>query len=151
MGIIEDLRDKIEVFLKEGNYELIDITFRRESGGMTLRLIVDKVGGGITIGECTALNDSIGAMLDENDLIYESYILEVASPGLDRPIVTDRDFERSLGKLIKVYTTEFILDKRLNTGLLKKVEADKITLEKDGKTLEIPREMISKAILEIVF
>lgn len=147
----EDLKLKIEAFLKEANYELIDIIYRREAGDMVLRLLVDRIGGGITIGECGRLSESIGEMIDESNLIMESYILEVASPGLDRPLFTDRDFERELGKLIRVNLKKPLENKSVIVGKLDRVEVDKIEVLIKEKKTEIPRSLIAKAVLEIEF
>ncbi len=149
--IIEQLRPIIGSFLKEKGYELIDLTFRKEFGSMNLKVLTDRPDGGITLEECGRLSETIGDIVDNSGVITTSYVLEVASPGLDRPIVSDRDYERVLGRLIKVYVAKPLEKKSVVTGKLVKFEQDKIILDKNGEQFEIPRSLIAKAVLEIEF
>ena len=137
--------------LSEARIELVDLTYRRESGGMTLRFTVDK-GSGISIGECGDLSRKIENILDEANAIEERYILEVQSPGLDRRLVRTSDFERAIGKEVVVGTYGPIAGAREHTGKLKWVGEDKIELEMPaGEEIIIPRTMIAKAKLYVKF
>lgn len=152
MEIREELKEIIEPILKENGFELIELIYRREGRNPTLRILADKKGG-ITVGECSFLNQMIGDALDKRDLIQEPYILEVNSPGLDRPLKTENDFGRVLGKKIRVNTRrslEGIVKGNTVTGILKEVDANSIKLEIDsGEVLEIPLENIARGVLEI--
>ncbi|MDD5681560.1 MAG: ribosome maturation factor RimP, partial [Candidatus Omnitrophica bacterium] len=114
--------------LSEAGVELVDLTYRRETGGMILRFTVDKAGG-ITVGECGGLNRKIADILDEADPIDGPYMLEVQSPGLDRKLVKTSDFERTIGKDIFVVTYGPVENKREFTGKLKWVGEESIKLE----------------------
>ena len=149
--IIEKVRELASPLLSEAGVELVDLTYRRESGGMTLRFAVDKAGG-ITVGECGILNRKIEAVLDEADPIEGSYILEVQSPGLDRKLVKTSDFERTIGKDIFVVTYGPVENKREFTGKLKWVGEESIKIEfPTGGEVTIPRNMIAKAKLHFEF
>jgi len=149
--IIEKVRELAFPLLSEAGVELVDLTYRRESGGMTLRFTVDKAGG-ITVGECGILNRKIEAVLDEADPIEGSYILEVQSPGLDRKLVKTSDFERTIGKDIFVVTYGPVENKREFTGKLKWVGEESIKIEfPTGGEVTIPRNMIAKAKLHFEF
>jgi len=149
--IIEKVRELTSRLLSEAGVELVDLTFRRETGGMVLRFTLDKAGG-ITIGECGSLNRKIGEVLDEANPIEGSYSLEVQSPGLDRKLVTTSDFERTIGRDIYVITYGPVEDKREFTGKLKWVGEESIKIEfPSGDEVTILRNMIAKAKLHFEF
>ncbi len=149
--IIEKVGELVSPLLSEAGVELVDLTYRRETGGMVLRFTVDKAGG-ITIGECGILNRKIEAVLDETDPIEGSYTLEVQSPGLDRKLVKTSDFERTIGKDIFVVTYGPVENKREFTGKLKWVGEESIKIEfPAGGEVTIPRNMIAKAKLYFEF
>ena len=140
----EKIKELVSNLLREKVIELVDITYKRESGGMVLRLLVDKEGG-ITLGDCAYLNEEIGNMLEQEETIPEKYMLEVSSPGLDRPLKTRRDFEKVMGKRIHVHTYEPINDKRDCEGTVKSVDDERIIIDE----VVIPLKKISKAKLKI--
>lgn len=149
--VIEKVRELTSRLLSEAGIELVELTYRRESGGMVLRFTVDKAGG-ITIGECGSLNRQIAGILDEVNAIEESYMLEVQSPGLDRKLVTTSDFERTIGKEIFVVTYGPVEGKSDITGKLKWVGEESIKIEfPSGDDITIPRNMIAKAKLHFEF
>ena len=149
--VIEKVRELASPLLSGVGVELVDLTYRRESGGMTLRFTVDK-GGGITIGECGILSRKIEAALDEASAIEEHYMLEVQSPGLDRKLAKTSDFERTIGKEIFVVTYGPVEGKSDITGKLKWVGEESIKVEfPSGDELTIPRKMIAKAKIHFEF
>ena len=96
---------KTEVLLKplmeEHRFELVDVEFVKEAGNWFLRVYIDKPGG-ITIDDCELISRALSDKLDEEDFIVESYILEVSSPGLGRPLKKEKDFVRSQGQSVEV-------------------------------------------------
>ena len=87
----------LEPILEANHFELVDVEYVKEGGSWYLRAYIDKPGG-ITVDDCEIVNRALGDLLDEHDFIEESYILEVSSPGLGRPLKKERDFARSLGE-----------------------------------------------------
>ena len=150
MEIIERVKKLIQGYLDDHDIELVDITYRREQGGMVLRLLVDTPQG-ITINECEGLNNFLSEALDKENSIYERYILEVSSPGLDRPITTDRGFERSMGKEFELTTYEPVDGKKGHEGKLIGMDKDNIVIESAGITTVIPKNRIAMARLKIRF
>ena len=149
--ILDKVSELTAPLLSGAGIELVDLTYRRETGGMVLRFTVDKAGG-ITVGECGILNRKIEAVLDETDPIEGSYILEVQSPGLDRKLVKTSDFERTIGRDIFVVTYGPVENKREFTGKLKWVGEESIKIEfPTGGEVTIPRNMIAKAKLHFEF
>ena len=151
-SILDEIKEFITPILEGEGVELVDISYNREGRRMVLRLLVDTASG-ITIDECSELNRKIGEELDGSGLALENYILEVSSPGLDRPLVSRRDFERALGKELKVITKRPIVgNDNVYVGHLEFVGDDDITLKQDtGEDIAIPYEDIAKARLHIEF
>lgn len=82
-------------------YELVDIEYVKELGSYFLRIYVDKVGG-ITLDDCQKMSEGLSGKLDGKDPISGEYYLEVSSPGLDRPLKTDKDLNRNLEKDVEL-------------------------------------------------
>ncbi|MCM8800332.1 MAG: ribosome maturation factor RimP, partial [Candidatus Omnitrophica bacterium] len=104
--IVLSLKNLINEFLNSQGFILVDLSLHFQSGKLTLRILTDHPRGGISLDECAYLNEKIGKLLDENDLIKQSYILEVSSPGADRPLKTEEDFRRCIDRKVIVYTKE---------------------------------------------
>jgi len=94
LGRIQALAEPI---LAEADMELVELTSRPQGGQPLIRFLVDRVGG-VTIGQCAQANRRIAETLDAANLVEGGYTVEVSSPGLDRPLVSRRDFERALGE-----------------------------------------------------
>ncbi len=147
----ENIKQIIQPVLEEEGVELVELIYRREGGRQVLRLLVD-MDGGITLEECVGLNERIGQLLDESDAITERYVLEVHSPGIDRPFKVKRDYERALGRLVRVTLNEAVLDKKEYIGRLEQVLEDSIKVEVKKKgILDIPFTKITRARQEVEF
>ncbi len=152
MEIIEKVKEFASNLLKEKGLELLDVIYRREGAGMVLRLIVDKKPG-VTLDECGQVNEELGVLLDKDDFIPESYVLEVCSPGLDRPLKTKKDFDRVTGEMVRIITYGPVEDKREHIGRVSSCDEGYVAIElKDVNIIRrIPLDKISKARLEIEF
>lgn len=150
IDITERVKELVAPYLEETGVELVEITYRREQGGMTLRLLVDTPEG-IKITECERLNNYLSELLDKEDVIGEHYLIEVFSPGLDRPIKTDRDFERVLGKDLEVTTYAPVNGRKTHEGRFIGMGKDAIVIEASGVSTVIPKASIALARLKIEF
>jgi len=150
MEIIDRVKGAMAGYLEDKGIELVDITYRREGNGMVLRVLADTPQG-ITMAECEALNNYLSETLDRENVIEEHYTLEVSSPGLDRPMKTSRDFERSLGRKIEVTTYAAIDGRKMHEGALIGIDKETIVLESGGISVVIPRNMIARSQLKIEF
>ncbi len=149
--VIEKVMELTSGIFSELRVEIVDLTYRRESGGMVLRFTVDKAAG-ISVGDCGSLSRKVESVLDASDIIEDPYVLEVQSPGLDRRLVKTADFERAIGKEIDISTYAPIAGKKELIGKLKWVGEDKIKIETPvGEEILIPRDMIARAKLYIKF
>ncbi len=143
--IIAELKNVIGDYLKTRRMDLVDLILRHEGRGLILRILIDRPEGGITMGECAELNNQITILLDEKDILQTRYILEVASPGLDRPLKTKNDFLRCTNRRVRFFLNESINGKIELEGLISKVENDSVYIESKNEIIEIPLIKINKA------
>jgi len=113
--------------LEEAKFELVDVEYVKEGGQMYLRAYIDKPGG-ITIDDCVDISRKLSEVLDREDFIEDSYILEVSSPGLGRPLKKEKDYARSLGKEVEIRTYRAIDKQKEFVGVLKEYDKDTITI-----------------------
>ena len=139
------LKEAILPILEEEALELIELNFIVHGRSSTLRLLVDRKEGGINLGDCARLNTRIGAVLDEANLLAERYILEVSSPGLDRPLVTPRDYERCINRKARFFLSEPIKGKVELQGEIKQASEESVLVEVECETIEIPLAKVGKA------
>jgi len=137
--------------LQENSYELVDVEWVKEHGDFYLRVYADKEGG-ITIDDCEIISRYLSDRLDEEDFISENYILEVSSPGLDRPLKKDNDFARSIGKDVEVKLFAPVNGEKEFLGVLKDFNKDKFTVTlEDGSDMEFERKSVAQIRLAIFF
>jgi ribosome maturation factor RimP len=150
MEITEKVQELVRPYLDAHEIELVEIMYRREQGGMVLRLLVDTPER-ISIEECGALNNHLSEILDKEDIIQEQYTIEVASPGLDRHLKTDRDFGRVMGAEIEATTYERIDGRKTHSGALIGMDDESIVIESAGISTVIPRKSIAVARMKVEF
>lgn len=142
--VIRQISDLADPVLQEMAFELVDVEFLSKYGRWVLRLYIDKEGG-VTVDDCARVSGEIGNLIDAKDIIPHHYVLEVSSPGLDRPLKKERDLIRSIGKKVKLKTNHPIGNRSNFTGYLKDFREGMIFLEMDGGLLQLPWEEIEKA------
>jgi len=150
---VETVRSVAERVTSGRGYELVDVEFRRQPVGNLLRLYVDKPGG-IGLDELQTVSEEVSAILDAEDPVASSYTLEVSSPGLDRPLKTEADYRRFVGRLAKISSYEPVEGRRHWTGRLVSLEDDVVclSLEKEGgAVVRIPFGKIAHGRLEVEF
>lgn len=127
----ESYEQKTEALLtpvvEEYGFELVDVEYVKEGGTWYLRAYIDKPGG-ISINDCEAVSRRLSDLLDEKDFIDESYIMEVSSPGLGRPLKKEKDFRRSLGKEVDIRTYRMIEKQKDFNGILTAFDEDTVTI-----------------------
>ncbi len=139
----------LEPILAANHFELYDVEYVKEGGSWYLRAYIDKENG-ITVDDCVLVSRALSDLLDQNDFISDSYILEVSSPGLGRQLKKDKHFERSIGEEVEVKLYKALNKKKEYAGLLKAFDAVNITLEfEDGTVMDIPRTSI--AVVRLAF
>ncbi|MCC8162146.1 MAG: ribosome maturation factor RimP [Lachnospiraceae bacterium] len=129
--------------MEERHFELVDVEFVKEAGTWYLRAYIDKPGG-ITIDDCELVSRYLSDRLDEEDFIEESYILEVSSPGLGRPLKKEKDFLRSRGERVEVRLFRALDGQKEFEGILEDWDRNTVTLKMEKEaTLVIERSNIA--------
>ena len=128
----EEYESRTEAFLlpvlAEHNFALWDVEYVKEAGTWYLRAYIDKEGG-IAVNDCEVISRILSDWLDQTDFIEDSYILEVSSPGLGRPLKKERDFERSLGEEVEIRLYKALNKQKEFTGILKAYDKETVTIE----------------------
>ena len=131
----ENYESRVEAYLlplmEEHHFELVDVEYVKEAGNWYLRGYIDKPGG-ITVNDCETVSRAFSDKLDENDFIEDSYIMEISSPGLDRPLKKEKDFQRNMGKLVEVRTYRPIEKQKEFCGILTAFDSNSVTIDEDG-------------------
>lgn len=148
----ETYESKVEKYLlplmEEHSFELVDVEYVKEAGTWYLRAYIDKEGG-ISVDDCEIISRKLGEWLDKEDFIEESYILEVSSPGLGRPLKKEKDFVRSIGKDVEVRLYKARDKRKEFTGALKAFDENTVTIEEDGTEIIFERPEI--ALIRLAF
>ena len=130
-------------------FERWDVEYVKEGKEHYLRAYIDKPGG-ITINDCVAVSREMNDILDREDYISEEYIFEVSSPGLDRPLKKDRDFDRSIGKRVEIHTYRAIDGEKDFSGELVGYDAAQVTIKNEDSQQVFERKDIAQIRLEVV-
>jgi ribosome maturation factor RimP len=141
---IEQLARKIA---ESEGLELMDLEYKMGQSRSLLRIFIDK-NGGVTLTDCENVSRQLSAVLDVNDLVKEAYILEVSSPGMDRPFRTDQDYQRSVGRTVRISYEEDGKILQL-MGVLKEVDDQSVTVQQQGSDVRIRRDQIRRAQQDI--
>jgi ribosome maturation factor RimP len=132
--------------------ELVELNIGGRTNDIFIQVLADRPQGGIGIEECTGLNRSIVEAIDKEAFFsVVGYSLEVSSPGLDRPLMTSKDFLRNLNAPVRVLLKEKIAGKGEHEGVVKSVTNGDLTLltTKEQKEITVPIDQILKALLVI--
>jgi len=152
MSITEKVRDLAIPILDSFDLELFDIELQKGGNRRILRIFIDKKEGGVTLDDCQRASREIEVLLDVKDVVPGSYVLEVSSPGINRPIRSEYEFQKYAGSKIKVKLLTKISDQKIFIGIDRGVDAESLRLEiEPGKEMLIPMKQIVKANLEADF
>jgi len=134
---------------KDNGVEFVHSEIVGSKRNMTVRIYIDKPEG-VTLEDCSTVSRAIGDVIDADDFIPSPYVLEVSSPGLERPLFSIRDFEKFTGKKAKVKTSDAIDGQANFSGRIEAVEGSEIVFEdKTNGTVRIPFDKIVKANLRV--
>ncbi|RDS86496.1 ribosome maturation factor RimP [Dyella psychrodurans] len=125
--------------------ECLGVEFSPSQGQSTLRVYLDAEGREVTLDDCEAASRELSALLDVEDPIPGHYVLEVSSPGIDRPLFTAAQFAKVVGQEVKVLLKAPIEGRRRLRGKVASVEGDQIALEAEGKVFEFAHDAMESA------
>ncbi|MCL4692249.1 MAG: ribosome maturation factor RimP [Candidatus Hydrogenedentes bacterium] len=145
--VIQRIWHELEPHLAEQGFELVEVEFGQHGHRWILRLFVDRQGG-ISLDDCAAVSQLLNPLLDASDVIEGSYLLEVSSPGIARPVRKPGDFARFTGENIKVRTHLPVGGRKKFSGVLTSLAGDVVTIDCQGSTYEICIDNIQRANLD---
>ena len=158
MTSLERIRELAATTAAVYGLELFDVTYGRESGRNVLRVVLDRPGpsataeDSVSLEHCAKVSEELSAVLDVEDVVPAEYILEVSSPGLDRPLRSRGDYERFAGRFAKIVTAEPVSRQTAFAGHLRGVDGDDVLFEAvGGKLQRLPLRVIKRAHLEVEF
>lgn len=155
-SVVETVTAMVTPILEEQNFELVEVEFVKEGKSWFLRVFIDK-DGGIDIEECAWVSEKLSEKLDaaDPDPIPQAYFLEVSSPGAERPLKKEKDYEKALREYIHVSLYQPVDGEKQYEGFLQSVDAEQLILKIRIKTREkeliLDRKNIAKARLAIQF
>lgn len=136
--------------VKDAGMELVEVNFVKEGSRWYLRIFIDKPGG-VGIEDCSYISEKLDRLIDQKDPVPYSYILEVSSPGIERPLKKISDYTRFTGKAIIITTFSPLYEQKKFEGRILGVRGDDVVIEKNGSELLIPFRKIASAKLKIEF
>ncbi|WP_227766603.1 ribosome maturation factor RimP [Zhaonella formicivorans] len=149
-NVEERVEQLVKPAIEEAGYELVSIQYVKEGPDWYLRFFIDHQEG-IGLDDCELISRKVEAILDKADPIPDSYVLEVSSPGIERPLKNDEDFAKYQGELVIITTFAPVEGKKQFKGILKGSTAEEVSLLVGKKEMHIPRKLISKAHLTVDF
>ncbi len=149
-SVLKEIERLIEPVLAEMGIELVDMEYHSGQGRRVLRIYADRPTG-INLDDCAMVSREIGNLLDVKDLLQRHYVLEVSSPGLNRPLKREKDFLRAIGQKIKVKTAVPLKGRKNFSGVLQSFENGMLQLMLDDTVVQISEENVNKANLVFDF
>jgi ribosome maturation factor RimP len=158
-SVVERVRDTAARVAASYGLDIFDVQFRREASGMVLRVQLDRPGmaataeESVSVEDCARVSRDLSAIFDVDDVVTTAYILEVSSPGLDRPLRQAADYGRFAGRRAKIVLAEAVDGQTFFKGRLAGLdEHGVITIETDdGRRHRVPFTVITRANLEVEF
>ncbi len=148
----ERVEQEIEKIVASEGLELVHIEYKREGRGFLLRVDIDKEGG-VTLDDCQLVSQQISTYLDVDDVIPGQFDLQVSSPGLDRKFYRKSDYQKFIGRLVRVKTSKAIRGLHVIVGRLKEYDGEKIVVTdpvmKKNPDYEIELADIKETRLEV--
>ena len=145
--VIEHVWEDVTPELNEQGYELVEVEYAPGARGRVLRLYIDREGG-VTLDDCQRVSRVVGNLLDRLDYIQEHYVLEVSSPGFDRPVRKASDFDRFQGERIRLVLETAVEGRKRINGVLKGYCDGLVKVDSEGTIYEVHIENLKKANLD---
>ncbi len=149
---VKEIEKLIEPILNKENFELVDIEYRRQpTVGLVLRIYIENLNSDkrVTLDDCQKISQEVGFLLDKEDIIKDSYTLEVSSPGLNRKLKKEKDFLRFINSKARIKLYSAIEGQKNFIGYIKDFNGNILTfLIDDNKELKLKLEQIAEARLE---
>jgi ribosome maturation factor RimP len=136
--------------LDQEGIELVDVELQGEIRATTVRFLIHKPGG-ITVKDCQRVSRLVHPILEVHAMIDSEVTLEVASPGIDRPLATEADFRRNMGRAVQIETTSATVESLRLNGTVMDVKDGVVYLDESGKTTELEISTIVRAQIQLMW
>lgn len=146
MDVAAQVEDLIREVLAGDGVELVHVEYQPRGAASVLRIYIDKPGG-VNLSDCERVSRHVGVLLDVEDLIPHQYVLEVSSPGIERPLFREEDYQRFSDKEVRLETVEKIEGRKNFVGFIRDFQEGILTLDCEGAMYRIPFGQIRKANL----
>ncbi len=143
-SVVESIIEISEPVIKDEGLELVDVEYKKVGKTWTLRVFIDREQG-ITVDDCQKISRQIEDIIEIDDLISNPFVLEVSSPGLDRPLKKEKDFLRFKNKSVRVNTFSPIGNRKKFRGIIQDCKNQILFLDEEGVSIEISLDKISQA------
>jgi len=149
--MIEESNNRIvekEIMSSAGelNLDIIEVEIKPKGNILSIDVITDRPEGGITVGECTQLHRSIIQKIESALLIEGDFTIDVSSPGVDRPLITEKDFFRVRGHQVAFSLNDSLGGKKDYLGVVQEIINHKVKISFNAEIITIPLENINKAV-----
>ena len=153
MSVKDSVTELVRPILEKLGYELVEVTYKKQHDAMHLTIYIDSdKEGGVSLDDTEIVANAIDAPLDELDPTAGApFVLNVSSPGLDRPLKTDRDYQKKIGTEIEVSLYKAISGEKKWIGILKRYEEGVVTLETKSGEIKLETKDIALAKPYITF
>ncbi|MBH8598238.1 ribosome maturation factor RimP [Thermoactinomyces sp. CICC 10523] len=149
--VTEAVEKLAKPILEAEGLELVDVEYKKEGNNWFLRIFIDREERPVDLDDCSRVSEKLSDSLDEADPIPGAYILEVSSPGAERPLKKGKDFHKAVGKNVHITTYEPIDGQKVFDGVLSQYDGVQLTIQEKKKSFQIPVEKVAKARLSVVF
>ena len=139
----------LEAIAEEFAFELVDVEYVKEGSLWYLRAYIDKPEG-IAVNDCADVSRKLSEIMDEEDFIEDSYILEVSSPGLGRPLKKEKDYARSIGKEVEIRTYRAIRKQKEFIGTLESYDTNTVTITYNNTNDDMKQEIFQKSDIALI-
>jgi ribosome maturation factor RimP len=145
--LIKKIERLISPAVNDMGYELVRVLMLAEgSGSQTLQIMAEKPDGTMDVDDCEKISQAVSTILDVEDAVDEAYMLEISSPGIDRPLTRLKDFDKYKNNQVRVELSEPVGAQKKFKGLLKGLDGETIILEtEDGETTRLPFNSVERA------
>ena len=144
--LLEKIRSAAQPLLTEFHLVLVDIVIKRNGADVMIKILVDRLQGGINLDECAEFNRRLSFIIEEAQWIKDGFTMDVASPGLDRPLKTREDFLRVTNRSVRFLLSEPLTGKWEYIGLVQSADTESVTIINEGGVATIPFRIITKAV-----
>ena len=144
----EKLKDMLEPSVEGLGYELLHIEHDSQQKNNILRFYIDAPGG-IQLDDCETVSRHLSAILDVEDPVDMKYLLEVSSPGLDRPLVKPEHFKQFIGEQARIIMRSHVLGRKKFTGQMVAVDNEGVTIEVDGESYDLAYTNMELSLIHI--